>query len=597
MMDLTEEVMEFRQVVLSVDPEFQEVCFSVLVPAVKSLSRGDQSFFITEGECSQMTFSQGEVGEGLSYRIVIGKKGVDVTAEDVAGAAQAAATLLQLAKFEDNTIAWPEGIIGDGPDQRFRCFMVDMGRNPHSPKMLRDVIDTMWFYKVNYLQLHLTDDQLFSWPSKAFPKLYSEQAGWTWQDFEELEAYSQARGVTIIPELDVPGHSTILRKYYPKVFGETTTELASLPEAQKGVETLISELLSVFKSTPYYHMGGDEAYGVPEEIQRDFINRLNVFIKSKGKQTLVWEGPHLGEGENKVAEDVVHMIWRCNEVLAQQALDAGYQVVNASWDPLYIVDHYPRTMFTAVDVKRCYQFDLQRFAHINHEFATYNTPHLTKSKAGMLGFCMPWWEGREQNLLPLCVPRLAAVAAAAWNREGESDFAGYQGRQERLLPRLQKIAGFVLPETPVATPESQGKNLAYLAKVTSSDSASQPHFGPERLTNGIPDRFDHFLGYPTVPEPLEILIELKKPASISRIQIFERAQGQSWEEYEVLVSGDGEEFISVGSTKKETRGEASFVNHSFEPREVRVIKIVTSGCQELTFPSFSRLSEVMAFAE
>lgn len=109
--------------------------------------------------------------------------------------------------------------------------MIDMGRNPHTPETLRHVIDMMWFYKANFLHLHLTDDQLFSWPSKAFPKLYSGRAGWTMDDFIAIEAYSQARGVTIIPELDVPGHSTILRKEYPETFGETTADLATTQEA------------------------------------------------------------------------------------------------------------------------------------------------------------------------------------------------------------------------------------------------------------------------------------------------------------------------------------------------------------------------------
>jgi len=455
----------------------------------------------------------------------------------------------------------------------------------------------MWFYKANYLQLHLTDDQLFSWPSKAFPKLYSERAGWTWDDFVALERYSQARGVTIIPELEVPGHSGILRRVYPEVFGKTTAELATLPQAQKGIETLLDELLSVFQATPYIHIGGDEAMGVPVEEQRDLINRLNKFLNDRGRRTVVWEGPPLGKDDNKVAENVIHLNWRTINFPAQQMLDAGYEVVNAAWAPLYIVDHYPRTMFTAVDVQRCYQWDIQRFAHINHGFPTFHNPHRTKTDEGLLGFCMCWWEGRPENILPLCLPRLAAVTSAAWNRAGENDFAGYQQRQEGGLATLEKISGFELPETPFADPEPQKDNLAYRAKVTPSDGAAQPHFSPDRLTNGIPDRFDHFLGFPTQPETLEILIELTVPAKVGRIVIYERAVGGSHEIYDLLVSADGRTFEKVGGSEKGTRGEKNHVEHTFGARKVRFIKIVTQGCHGLTFPSFSRLSEVMAFAD
>ncbi|MEJ6561001.1 MAG: family 20 glycosylhydrolase [Akkermansiaceae bacterium] len=538
-----------------------------------------------------------ELAADETYSISLKPGKVRILSKGSEGLAQATATLLQLAEpsATKGGVTLPLGTISDGPDQAFRSFLIDMGRNPHSPKTLRHVIDMMWFYKANYLVLHLTDDQLFSWPSKAFPRLKDERAGWTWEDFEAIEAYSQARGVTIIPEMDVPGHSGILRNRYPEVFGKTTTDLATNPEAQKGVETLIGELLSVFKSTPYYHMGGDEAYGVPQDAQRDFINRINTFVKSQKRQLIVWEGPHLGKGDNRVATDVIHMIWRNTEVPAQAAIDAGYQVINASWDPLYIVDHYPKTMFTAVDVKRCYQFDLKRWAHINHGFGTFENPHFTKSEEGLIGYCMPWWEGREENLLPLCLHRLAATNAAAWNRKGENDFASFQKRQEKMLPRLERISGFKLPTLPIADPETQKDNLAYLAKVTPSDGASQPHFGPQRITNGISGKFDHFLGFPTEPEALEIVIELKKKAAISRIVIYERGVGQSWEKYDLLVSADGETYHSVGKTEKGLRAEKRRVTHSFGSQEVKFIKVVTKGCQDLTFPSFSRISEVMAF--
>lgn len=529
------------------------------------------------------------------YAIRPGDGSLVVSAESPHGAARAAATLLQLARIEEGQVAWPMARIEDAPDQPFRCFMIDMGRNPHDPATLRRVIDAMWFYKVNFLQLHLTDDQLVSWPSRAYPKIHSDRAGWTWEEFKALEAYSQARGVTIIPEVDVPGHSTILRREYPEVFGETPTDLASTAEAQRGVEQLIDEFLAVFEATPYVHIGGDEAYGVPAEIQRDFVNRLNRHVTSHGRRAIVWEGPPLGRGENKISSDVIQMNWRTINVPAQEMLDAGYEVVNASWDPLYIVDHYPRTMFTAVDLQRCYGFEPQRFAHVNHEFPTFAKPHRTNSAKGILGFCMPWWEGRQENILKLCVPRLAAVASAAWNRKGESDFARYTERQARLLPRLETLMGQQPFEMPFADPQTQQDNLAFRAKVTPFTGASQPVFGPQRLTNGLADRFDHFLGYPTQPEPLEIVIDLGAVEKVARIVVHETAVGESHEVYQLTVSAGGRRYHQVGSAGKGSRGDRSFVEHRFEPRDVRFIRVSTRGCHGLTFPSFSRLTEVEAF--
>ena len=546
---------------------------------------------------AHLTVRKGSLPEGATYRIQSSEGGLVVTAATPEGVAHAAATLLQLVRVENGRAHWNEVMALDGPDLPFRCFMVDLGRNPHGPETLRHIVDVLAYYKVGYLQLHLTDDQLCSWPSKVFPKLADERAGWTWEEFVALEAYSQARGVTVIPELDVPGHSTLLRRAYPEVFGAEPTELASSPAAQAGVEALLGEMMSVFESTPYVHVGGDEAYGVPEEIQRDFLNRLDGFVRSHGRRTLVWEGPQLGEGENKVGEGVVHMNWRTVNVSAQAMLDAGYEVVNAAWDPLYVVDHYPRTMFTAVDLERLYAFDVQRFAHVNHDIRTFAEPHRTKTREGLLGFCMPWWEGREENVLALCTERIAAVAAAAWNRAGESDFAEFEARQRRALPRLERLSGFRLPVLPIAAPETQTGNLAYLGVVLPSRGASQPHFGPQRLTNGVTDRFDHFLGFPTKPTPLEIRIDLREPGVVGRVVVHEDAVGQSHEVYELLVSSDGTTWESVGRSGEGTRGESTFVAHTFEPREVRSLLLRTEGCHGLTFPSFSRLTEVQAFEE
>ena len=132
----------------------------------------------------------------------------------------------------------------------------------------------------------------------------------------------------------------------------------------------------------------------------------------------------MGQGDNKVAEDVLHLNWDTVHFPAQQMLDAGYTVINACWNPLYIVDHYPRTMFTAVPVQGCYDWDIRRFAHVNHGMPTFAKPHVTKTEEGILGYCMPWWEGREENVLALCVAPGRAVP--------------FMGRASNRFPRRAK---------------------------------------------------------------------------------------------------------------------------------------------------------------
>ncbi|MGE0144255.1 MAG: family 20 glycosylhydrolase [Planctomycetota bacterium] len=534
-----------------------------------------------------------------SYRVTVSDGRVRIAAGGTAGAAYAAADLLRRVRIDSGKAIWLGGEWEQSPDFRHRSFMVDMGRNPHSPKTLRHVVDMMWFYRGNYLQLHLTDDQLISWPSVAYPELYSPQAGWTIEDFRELEAYSQARGVTLVPELEVPGHSGLLRSRRPDVFGEETLELATSARAQQGVETLIREMVDVFRSTPYVHIGADEVHGVPQEEQRAFINRINAFIKSLGRTTLVWEGPGLGRGDNKVAQDVVHVAWEGSYLAMPAMVEAGYQVINASWDPFYVVDHYPRNNFTGVSVDLCYHVDLRQMKNVNPGLPSYFEPQRLADTERVLGFCMPWWEGREQNLLPMCVNRFAAAATRAWDYDSDLSFEEFAAREAELLPRLQMIAGFELPPLPMADAASAAAigNVAYGAEVSPSTGANQPHFAPARLTNGITDQFDLFLGYPTKPTPLVIDIRLREVVEIGRVRVHEIAVHQSWESYRLFLSADGRGFERVGQTKPGDRGDSRFVDHRFDKRLVHTIRLETDGCERFTFPSFSRLTEVEAFAK
>jgi hypothetical protein len=531
------------------------------------------------------------------HHISIGEDGIALSAGSPAAVATGAATLLQLVEIEGGRASWPALELLDQPDLEHRSFMVDMGRNPHSPRTLRQVVDMLWLCKGNRLQLHLWDDQLCSWPSTAFPKLLDARSGWSLEAFRELESYAQARGVMIVPEIEAPGHSTLLRQRYPEVFGETPTDLATRPEARAGLRTLLDEVLEVFPTTRFVHIGADEAYGVPQEDQRDLINALAAHLRARGVRTLVWEGPGVGQGDNKVAEDVLHLNWDTVHFPAQQMLDAGYTVINACWNPLYIVDHYPRTMFTAVPLDLCYRFDAHEFGHVDPGFPTQRTPHRVASLEGVAGFCMPWWEGREENLFGLCLPRFAAVGAGAWNRAGEQDLAGFLQRLPRVERLFEALSGAALPRTPFAAEATQEGNLAFRGRVTPSHGAASPPFGPERLTNGLEAWPDHFLGFPTTPTPLDIRIDLLAPATVGRVRIHERALGGSHEIYRLLASTDGVSFDEVGRSGAGTRGEASFVDHRFPAREVRALRIVTEGCHGLTFPSFSRLTEVQAYAD
>ena len=353
---------------------------------------------------------------------------------DMKGLTHATATLLQLWPIPGESLASLR--IEDAPAVSYRSLMVDLGRNPHSLAVLKETIDLLWFYKVDSLHLHLTDDQRFAFPSKAFPKLVSKEGAISWEEFESLEHYARVRGITLIPELEAPGHSSLLTSIYPEVFGKNSTEVASLPSSREGLKILLDEMTEVFASSPYVHVGCDEAYGVPAELQRDLVNELHAHLAKKGKRTVVWEGPPLGEGENKVHPDVIHINWRTIEFPADQMLEAGYPVINAAWDPLYVVDHYPRNNFTMAAPGHIYRtLDRFRFKHFNPDIPTFAQPIRVEPTDQVIGYCMPWWEGREVYFSILVPPRLAAMAEVAWRepiQRNEADFLKRLTRVESL---------------------------------------------------------------------------------------------------------------------------------------------------------------------
>ncbi|MCR9200162.1 MAG: family 20 glycosylhydrolase [Planctomycetaceae bacterium] len=398
---------------------------AVLADAVERLTAGRHQVRLVKADPASLVLEQDESLAAEAYRLTVTDKGIRIAASSQKGLAHGTATLLQLMGTHGGTL--PTLTVEDAPQAAYRNFMIDMGRNPHSVALLKETIDLLWFYRIDSVHLHLTDDQRFAFPSTAFPKLSDGLI--SVDEFRELEAYAVARGVTIIPELEVPGHSGILRSKYPEVFGKGPADLATSETALRGIKTLLDEMMDVFASSPYIHIGGDEAFGVPEEPQRDLINKLHAYLKSKGRQTMVWEGPRPGRGENKVHEDVIHVNWRTINYPADQMLKDGYRVVNAAWDPLYIVDHYPRINFTMTSPQHIYEtLKLTRFKHVNPGIRTYAQPVDVEQTERLIGFCMPWWEGREANFFAQNVPRLIPFAEIAWNPDVQRDYDEFAAR-------------------------------------------------------------------------------------------------------------------------------------------------------------------------
>ena len=607
----------------------------------------------------------GAVRAKEAYALQVGAEGIAIEASTLKGLCHGTATLLQLVASSKNGNL-PRLGIEDEPKLGFRCFMIDMGRNPHSAQLLKETIDLLWLYKVDALQLHLTDDQRFAFPSTKYPKLWDGLI--TLDEFKELEAYAVERGVTIIPEFEVPGHSGILRGRYPEVFGKNPADLARDEKAFEGILTVLDEMMDVF-SSPYIHIGGDEAFGVPEELQRDLINKLHAYLKSKGRETLVWEGPRPGRGENKVNEEVIHINWRMINYSPKRMLEDGYRVVNAAWDPFYLVDHYPRINFTMTSPRHIYEtLNPTRFRHVNPGIPTFANPIDVEPSDRLIGVCMPWWEGREENYFSQIVPRLIPFAEASWNPQIERDYAAFARRTKQSETARQNLLYPVSIVTSELAVESDGvfhnevvvelvsslandeavihytvdgteptpaspryesplqlkkstivraaafqnqkqighgarrkltavmpvKNLA-LGKPVTSSATSGPPFSVQRVTDGGTGNLDFYLGYPAEPKPIEITIDLETVHTVSRIVVHAYTISNSFEKYTVDVSVDGNSFEQVASRIERPDKSQNEVEHRFESRPVRFVRIRSNGNKGYVFDSFSKVVEVQVF--
>lgn len=297
------------------------------------------------------------------YRLVIDES-VLISGGGYAGVAAGTVTFLQSLGVCGEDLRAPVMKIADKPYASYRGLMVDPARKLHSIETLKHMVTLCRWYKIRYLHIHFTDDQSFTFPSQAYPDLPTPGRHYTLEQLRDLENYAIQRGVVLVPELDVPGHSRAAVQSMPELFATETGSGSTInfvnQETCRAVDTIISEMCDVFQAAPYFHIGSDECnkQGLAEdsefqeamkisglsnveELYRKFIVDRNETVKKLGKQTIVWEGFQRG-GEVDVPRDVLVMSFEGGKYYRPdlQAED-GYTLINATWQPLYVVTKRP----------------------------------------------------------------------------------------------------------------------------------------------------------------------------------------------------------------------------------------------------------------
>ena len=217
------------------------------------------------------------------YTLDITDGSITITANDQLGFFYG---IVSLAHLKDHNDRLPIGSVEDGPAYDYRALMVDLSRNWHSVNHLKELIALCGWYKIKYMQLHLTDDGLFTFPSQNFPELAS-QKHYSKADLEALNIFAKAHGVVLIPEIDMPGHSSGFIRTNPEKWGLKNVSVnpytlnMGKEEVYQGIQALLTEVAAAFPDSPYLHIGGDEVYtaGFNEDLG------VQAYMKEKGLKT------------------------------------------------------------------------------------------------------------------------------------------------------------------------------------------------------------------------------------------------------------------------------------------------------------------------
>ena len=252
------------------------------------------------------------------YSLVIEDGQVALRATEPAGVARGLTTLIQLVASSREDFRVPAARILDAPRYAWRGLSLDVARTFFTVKEIRRVIDLLELYKLNVLHLHLTDDQ--AWPLALGRPAAGPEPGSPFyrdEDLRDLVGYAADRFVTIVPEVDTPGHTSALLRLRPDLrSGRNEVEYEFLPGHRRRAVWLDPELPATFEvmeqvlsgvagifPSPYLHIGADEPRGMPDEAYASYVRRLRRLIRSLGKRPLGWqESARAGLGPDDVIQ-------------------------------------------------------------------------------------------------------------------------------------------------------------------------------------------------------------------------------------------------------------------------------------------------------
>lgn len=414
-----------------------------------------------------------------SYNLVINKKGVNITSPSEVGIFYGLQTLLQLTENDSDNLPFVE--IKDAPRFGYRGLMLDCSRHFLTLDFLKKQIDMMAYLKLNRFHWHLTDGPGWRLQINKYPEL-TRIGAWrmesTWKEWwnsgrkyveegtpgayggyytqdeaRELVAYAAERHITVIPEIEMPGHSEEVLAIYPQLSctGKpyTSSELCiGNDETFEFLENVLTEVMDIFPSE-IIHVGGDEASrehwekcpkcqkrikeeGLKDEaeLQSYLIKRIENFLNDNGRKLLGWD--EILDGG--LAPNATVMSWRGEEG-GVAAARSGHDAIMTPGSHCYfdsyqgLPDTQPEAIGGFLTLEKVYSFE-----PIPSELTADEAKHILGAQANL------WAEYiiNEKHMEYMIYPRLLALAEVVWTQSENKSWADFQVRANRAIPMLQQ---------------------------------------------------------------------------------------------------------------------------------------------------------------
>lgn len=426
------------------------------------------------------------------YSLEIHSKTIEIKAKTDQGAFYAVQSLRQLLPVEiengsytKDEIVIPSVTINDAPEFIYRGMHLDVGRHMFSVDFIKKYIDALAMLKMNTFHWHLTEDQGWRIEIKKYPKLqeiaafrnetlighYSDQPHqfdgntyggyYTQEEIKEVVAYAQSRFVSVIPEIELPGHAQAAIAAYPNLgctgeqvevatkWGVFEDIYCPKEETFTFLEDVLDEVLALFPSE-YIHIGGDEApktrwkncnhcqalikkEGLKDEheLQSYFISRIEKYLNSKGRQIIGWD--EILEGG--LAPNATVMSWRG----INGAIEAAKQHHNVIMTPTShcYFDYYqsenedePLAIGGYLPLEKVYSFNPIP-EELNEEESKY--------VLGAQGNIWTEYMKTPEQVEYMAFPRILAMSEVVWSKNENKNYAGFVRRVENFHKRLDAL--------------------------------------------------------------------------------------------------------------------------------------------------------------